>query len=168
MASYLQTYGVEEARRGRVIKAIVLSAVASLLVAVIAYLIFHNLPERQKVRAFLAEVNSHDYKAAYTEWGCTDKTPCPNYDMRRFMEDWGPSSAKGSWSVASTDSCRTFLTVNVQAPGSELQSLAVQRADHSLGFAPAPECQERKWRWKQFFARLTGGGAPPPPAPSGK
>ena len=41
---------------------------------------------------------------------------------------------------------------------SELQSLAVERDNHTLGFAPAPECQERQWRWKQFFERLFGGG----------
>jgi len=50
--------------------------------------------------------------------------------------------------------------VNVQAPGTELQSLAVQRSDKSLGYAPAPECQERQWRWKAFFQRLFGGGEP--------
>lgn len=164
--NYLQTYGVEEARRGRVIKAIVFTGLACAFVALVAYLIFHNFPERQKAKQFLADINAHNYKAAYTEWGCTDKTPCPNYDMRRFMEDWGPSSAKGPWSVASTDSCKTFLTINVQAPGAELQSIAVQRADHSLSFAPSPECQERQWRWKQFFHRMFGGGAAPPPPSS--
>jgi hypothetical protein len=73
------------------------------------------------------------------------------------MRDWGPeSNAKSPWKIASTDSCKTFLTVNVDAQGAELQSLAIQRSDLSLGYAPAPECQERKWRWKQFFQRLTG------------
>jgi hypothetical protein len=155
MGSYLQTYGVDEERRGRVIKRIVIAAASVVAVVALGYLFFHNFPESRKVKRFLADVNAHDYKSAYREWGCTDQSPCPNYDFGRFMNDWG-AKAGSSWSVASTDSCVTFLTVNVQAPGSELQSLAVQRNDDSLGFAPAPECQERKWRWKQFFERLLG------------
>jgi hypothetical protein len=49
------------------------------------------------------------------------------------------------------------VTVNVQAQGTELESLSVERNNHELGFAPAPECQERKWHWKQFFERIFGG-----------
>lgn len=165
MGSYLQTYGVDEERRGRIVKRIVAAVLASLVIALIAYLIFHNWPERQKVKRFLADVNAHNYQAAYEEWGCSDKTPCPNYDFRRFSEDWASPNVHGAWSVESSDSCKTFLTVNVQAPGSELESLAVQRSDNSLGFAPAPECQERKWRWGQFFNRLLGK-TPPPPRPA--
>jgi hypothetical protein len=75
------------------------------------------------------------------------------------MDDWGPSKKIASpWRVASVDGCKSFVTVNVQAEGSELQSLAVQRNDDSLGFAPAPECQEKQWRWKQFFSHLFGHG----------
>lgn len=164
MGSYLQTYGVDEVRRGRKVRRIVI-AVASLVIALaLGYLFLHNFPESRKVSRFLADVNAHNYRAAYQEWGCTDQSPCPNYDFQRFMNDWGTKTG-GSWTVASTDSCATFLTVNVQAPGSELQSLAVQRNDKSLGFAPAPECQERKWHWKQFFQRMFGheSATPPPP-----
>jgi hypothetical protein len=165
--SYLQTYGVDEERRGRIIKRFVLAGVIAVIVIIAGYFFFHNRPERQRAQEFLAKVNARDYKGAYNDWGCTEKTPCPNYDIGRFMQDWAPKNVTGPWTVASTDSCDTFLTVNVQAPGSELQSLAVQRADHSIGFAPAPECQERKWHWKQFFQRITGRESPPPPQPSG-
>src|SRR5437764_6434637 len=140
MGSYLQTYGVEDARRGRAIKAILLIAGVLFVLVVAGYFFFHNFPERQKVKRFLSEINAHDYKAAYAEWGCTSQSPCPNYDFQRFMSDWG-ANTNGKWNVSSTDSCATFLTVNVQAPGAEVQSLAVQRNDISLGFAPAPECQ---------------------------
>ncbi len=168
MGSYLQNYGVEDEKRGRTTKRIVVAVVATLLTLLFGYLFFHNFPERQMARHFLADVNSHDYKAAYVKWGCTSQTPCPNYDFKRFMDDWGTKN-NAEWKVASSDSCNTFLTVNVQATGSELQSLAVQRSDHSLGFAPAPECQEKKWRFKAFFQHLTGrspdkDSAPPPPS----
>jgi hypothetical protein len=160
MGSYLQQYGAGEERRNRVIKWIVLGCIGAAILAWILYLVFHNYPEKQVVRRFLNEVNAHNYQAAYHDWGCTPQHPCPNYDFRRFMEDWGPSKKVTSpWAIASVDGCKTFVTVNVQAQGSELQSLAVERNDHSLGFAPAPECQEYKWHWKQFFDRIFHRGS---------
>jgi hypothetical protein len=157
MGSYLQQYLDEEQRRNRVIKWIVLGSFVAVIIAIAAYFIFHNYPEKQIAKHFLSDVNSRNYEAAYRDWGCTSGHPCPNYDYNRFMEDWGPSKKIGSpWKIASVDGCRSFVTINVQAEGAELQSLAVQRNDHSVGFAPAPECQERQWHWKQFFQRIFG------------
>ncbi len=159
MGAYLQHYGIEDERRGRTIKRIVLACIAFVVVLIAAYLFFHNYPEKRVVKNFLSQVNGHDYQAAYRDWGCTTEHPCPNYDYNRFMEDWGPSSkARSPWKIASIDGCKSFVTVNVQAQGSQLQSLAVERDNHSLGYAPSPECQERQWRWKQFFQRIFGGG----------
>ncbi len=165
MASYLQQYGAGDERRNKIIRNIVLSVVAVIAVAIAAYFIFHNYPEKRKAKQFLEAVNAHDYRVAYQQWGCTQQHPCPNYDYNRFMEDWGPKKGSGDWKVASTDSCTQFLTVNVQASGTEVESLAVLRRDNSLSFAPAPECQEYKWRWKQFFQRFFGE-TPPPSKPS--
>jgi len=72
------------------------------------------------------------------------------------MRDWGAKVAS-PWKIASVDGCKTFVTVNVQANGAELQSLMVERGTHVMGFAPAPECQEREWHWKQFFQHVFGG-----------
>ncbi len=160
MGSFLQGYGVEEERRSRAIKWIILGCIAAIIVAIAGYLFFHNRPEKQSVKHFLSEVNGRDYPAAYRDWGCTNAHPCPNYDYNRFLEDWGPSKKISSaWKIASIDGCKTFVTVNVQAEGAELQSLAVERDNGALGFAPAPECQEKQWRWKQFFQRLFHGGS---------
>ena len=157
MGSYLQHYGVDEYRRNRTIKWIILSCLGVVIVALAGYLIFHNYPEKQAVKRFLAQLNSHNYDTAYQDWGCTSEHPCPNYDRGRFLEDWGPpKKASSPWKIASVDGCKSFVTVNVQADGAEMQSLAVQRSDDSLGFAPSPECQEKQWRWKQFFGRLLG------------
>jgi hypothetical protein len=157
MGSYLQHYGVDEYRRNRTIKWIILSGIGVVILALACYVLFHNYPEKQVVNRFLAQVNGHNYDAAYRDWGCTPQHPCPNYDRGRFLDDWGPSKKTSSpWKIASVEGCKSFVTVNVQADGAELQSLAVERNDKSLGFAPAPECQERQWRWKQFFGRLLG------------
>ncbi len=155
MGSYLQQYGAGEERRNRAIKWIVIGCIAAVIVVWAAYLFFHNYPEKTIANRFVADINKRDYKGAYRLWGCTPQTPCPNYDYNRFMQDWGPNkNVAPPWHVQSVDGCKTFVTVNVQAAGSELESLAVARNDHALSFAPAPECQEMQWRWKQFFRRV--------------
>jgi hypothetical protein len=156
MGSYLQQYGEGDERRSRIIKTIVIACVIVATLAIAAYLFFRNYPEKQVVKQFLAEVNAHQYENAYRDWGCTPSQPCRDYNYSRFMQDWG-AKVSSPWKIASVDGCKTFVTVNVQANGAELESLAVQRGNHTLSFAPAPECQERQWRWKQFFQRIFGG-----------
>jgi hypothetical protein len=156
MGSYLQQYGEGDERRSRIIKTIVIASLIVATLAIAAYLFFRNYPEKQVVKQFLTEVNSHQYENAYRDWGCTPSHPCRDYNYSRFMQDWG-AKASSPWKIASVDGCKTFVTVNVQANGAELESLAVQRGNHTLSFAPAPECQERQWRWKQFFQRIFGG-----------
>ena len=155
MGSYLQSYGVGEERRNRTIKWIILSIIGALLIAWISYLLFHNYSEKQAVKRFLAEVNAKDYQAAYRDWGCTEATPCRNYDYNRFLADWGPSQkVTPPWKVDSVDGCTGFVTVNVKAQGSEVESLAVERSSKTIMFAPAAECQEKEMHWKAFFQRI--------------
>ncbi len=158
MGSYLQQYGIEDERHNRAIKRIIMAAATLIVLAIAAYLFLHNFAEKRTASRFLDQVNAHNYREAYREWGCTDQHPCPNYDFNRFMDDWGPKAAPGPWKIASVDSCTSFVTVNVQAANAPLQSLSVERDNKALGFAPSPECQEKKWRWKQFFARIFGRG----------
>lgn len=157
MGTYMQGYGVEEERRNRVIKRIILGAVAAAVLAFVSYLFLHNYTEKKTINQFLAEINAHDYKAAYANW-CNSSSPCPNYDYARFLQDWGPQKKISSpWKVASVESCKSFVTINVQAEGAELQSLGVQRGTRNVMYAPAPECQELGWHWKAFFQRIFGG-----------
>lgn len=158
MGSYLQQYGVGEERRNRVIKWIIIGCVLALVIWWIVYLVLHNRSETDTVKRFLAQVNARNYQVAYSDWGCSQATPCPNYDYGRFMEDWGKPVAS-PWKVANVDGCKTFVTVNVVASGAEMESLGVQRGTHTVMFAPSPECQEPQWRWKQFFHRIFGGGS---------
>ena len=47
--------------------------------------------------------------------------------------------------------------VTVSAPGAEKTPLWVERGTSSLTFSPWPECQGKRWRFKQFFKNLIGG-----------
>lgn len=152
--SYLEGYGVEDQRRSRAIRYIILGAVAAMILVVAGYFYLHDYGEKQIAKQFLAELNEHQYQAAYSTW-CPK--PCEQYDYARFAEDWVNKKISSAWKIDSTDSCRAFLTVNVTADGTELQSLSVERGTKVLSFAPAPECQEYKWHWKQFFRRMFGG-----------
>jgi len=156
MGSYLQQYGAGDERRIRITKMIVIACAIVIILAIAGYLFFRNYPEKQMVKHFLGEVNGHQYETAYRDWGCTPSHPCRDYDFNRFMRDWG-AKVSSPWNIASVDGCKTFVTVNVQANGAELQSLAVERGTHTMTFAPAPECQEKQWHWKQFFHRIFGG-----------
>jgi|KBSMisStaDraftv2_1062788.scaffolds.fasta_scaffold124015_2 hypothetical protein len=155
MGAYLQNYGAGEDRRNRVVKFLILGVLTAVVLAIVAYFFFHNRSEEKTVEHFLAQVNAHDYKDAYVTWGCTEASPCRNYDFGRFLEDWGPKTkATSPWKIASVEGCRSFVTVNVKADGAELQSLGVERGARTVSYAPSPECQERKWHWKQFFQRI--------------
>lgn len=157
MASYMQGYGIADERRSRTIKLIILGAVSAAAIAFGAYLFLHDYSEKKAVNHFLDQLNAHDYNGAYADW-CNTASPCPYYDYARFLQDWGPEKKISSpWKVASVESCKSFVTVNVQAQGAELQSLGVQRGASALMFAPAPECQEMQWHWKEFFRRIFGG-----------
>jgi hypothetical protein len=154
MASYMAGYGVEDEKRSRVIRYIALGVVAVLLLSALSYTLTRNYSEKKVATQFLALLNQHNYQAAYAAW-CPQV--CEHYNYEQFVADWGPNKKTGSpWKVHSIDSCKAFLTVNVTADGAELQSLSVERGTDVLSFAPAPECQEYKWRWKQFFGRIFG------------
>jgi len=154
-STYLEGYGLEDERRSRTIRYIILGALAAAILIVIGYFVLHDYSEKQVANQFLTELNEHNYQAAYSTW-CPK--PCEHYDYARFAADWANKKIASNWKIDSTDSCKAFLTVNVTADGAELQSLSVERGTKMLSFAPAPDCQEYKWHWKQFFRRIFHGG----------
>lgn len=169
MGSYLQNYGAGEEARNTIIKRTILITIAVIIIGTVFHYIFHNYTEKQLVKHFLAELNAHQYKQAYQTWNCAADQTCQTYNYQHFLEDWGPAKSKqisSPWKIASVDGCNAFVTVNVKAQGSELQSLSVIRGVNGIGFAPAPECQEKQIRLGQFFHRLFHGKSeqqPPQP-----
>ena len=152
-SSYLEGYGIEDEKRSRAIRYIILGALAALILVVVGYFVLHDYSEKKVAETFLSELNQHNYQAAYATW-CP--TPCDHYDYGRFAADWANKKITSAWKIDSTDSCKAFLTVNVTADGTDIQSLSVERGTKVLSFAPAPDCQEYKWHWKQFFKRIFG------------
>ena len=140
MGSYLDTYGVKEARRGRLIKRILYSAVGLVVVSGLGWFFLRNYPEESRIRDFVALLERKDYKAAHALWGCTESTPCRDYGYKRFVEDWGPTA--GSVTRVKVNSCDGGIIQFVTVQGKETL-LYVDRQSKVISFAPWPVCTPR-------------------------
>lgn len=163
MTSYLDHYGADESRRHqrrRTLLRNVAVLVAAVLLAVVLYFQFRDYRQQQRVGEFVAELKGKNYQKAYEIWGCTAANPCPNYKPEKFLEDWGPASPYADASAAQTDlveRCGNGVLVRLKFPKGEPVSLIVERETNTLGFAPWSECPGKKWRFKEFLARVFGG-----------
>jgi hypothetical protein len=80
---------------------------------------------------------THDYKAAYALWGCTDANPCRDYPMTSFLQDWGPPAVSVSrFEVLNGDSCGSGVIVDVDAGPAGDKKLWVERDSLVIGFTP--------------------------------
>ncbi len=93
MAGYLAGYGAGEEKKSRLIRRAVYGTLGGLVAAILLFFGFRNFTARSTMDSFIELLQKQDYKSAYALWGCTDQTPCRNYDFERFMRDWGPDSA---------------------------------------------------------------------------
>jgi len=167
--SYLEGYGVTEARQEK--RRLYVIGLVLLLVfgGVILYFWQRDRAEIQKVDGFLAALRNRDYKAAYAYWGCTDQTPCKGYPFEKFMEDWGPSSPFANASAVKKSGgqhCTNGRIEVLRAPGDHDTQLLVQRASGQIGFAPWPidadPPETMTIRLRRMMRDLVGDCAPPP------
>ena len=157
MADYLDGYGVVDARRERRRRRIILCSFVAALVGVTGYLYVRTWREERVVKQFFATLERRDFQGAYKMFGCTQDTPCPNYDPARFTEDWGADSpySKGSAArVANVDFCDNGVVFLVNYPNAEPVSLWVERSTKVISFAPWPRCPGRHWELGRFFRSL--------------
>lgn len=146
MSEFLEGYGVADARRGRVIKWIILSLIAAAVLGTILYFQFRNFGEERQASLFFKLLKKQDYQAAYRLWGCTPETPCRDYAFEKFLEDWGPKSPHADLSsvkVEKTRSCPAGIIQIVDFGKGEKVNLYVQRKDRTIGFAPWEYCNPR-------------------------
>ncbi len=160
MASYLEAYGEGEeqhAKRLRIFKWIVIAVVLTAVSGFVLYEIFQNYSEEHEVQAFLERLKNKDYQGAYAMWGCTAQTPCRDYAFEKFLEDWGPNSPHANIAAAkigSSDTCGTGVVIPIDFKGTEAVPLWIDRGSKIIGFSPDPECQKRRWRFREFFHSL--------------
>jgi hypothetical protein len=146
MAEYLAGYGVEEAKRERIVKRLVVAALLAIFVAGSLFLFWRNYPQKRQINAFLADLGRQDYRGAYRLWGCTPPSPCSDYTFEKFMEDWGPKSGR-SISAAKIEkirSCSSGVIFIVSFSQTDEVDLWVDRGQKNIGFAPWPVCNPEK------------------------
>jgi hypothetical protein len=165
MAGYLENYGAGEERREKITKTAVISVLAALLVALLAYAVFHNYPEEREAKRFFELLQAKDYKAAYALWGCTEAKPCRDYAMPEFMKDWGPAQAPvSSIDVLDTESCGSGVIVDVDAGKAGDKKLWVERDSRILSFPPFERCPQGNRIhdfWRNIRYRIHGRPVPP-------
>ena len=92
MAGYLDQYGAGEERREKIIKNLVISLVALVVLGGIAFFVFHNYRQEHQVKRFFELLQAHDYQGAYALWVRTRERPARAIRFTAFMQDWGPQS----------------------------------------------------------------------------
>ncbi|MDZ4796846.1 MAG: hypothetical protein SGI92_01685 [Bryobacteraceae bacterium] len=166
--SYLDSYGVREARRERHLKLGILAALLAVIAGVVIFFWLRDHSEKQQVAHFLAALKGGDYKSAYQFWGCSYEKPCREYPFDRFLEDWGPSSPQGNRAAARQSTgqhCKSGRIEVIQYHGREVQ-LWVERKTQLIGFAPWPidtsQPANLTVRLRRIMHDLAGDCAPPP------
>jgi hypothetical protein len=140
MGSYLEEFGVKDAKRERLINRIVLTLLATVIAGGVLWFLFRNFREESRVKEFIAALERKDYKAAHALWGCTDATPCRDYGMTQFLEDWGEKA--GTVTRSGVKSCEGGVIQTVTVKGKETL-LYVDRETLLIGFSPWPVCTPR-------------------------
>jgi len=150
MSGYLEAYGEAEALRARRIRAVKVGSVifvALLIVGLTVYAFFRNYAEERQADRFIQLLNQHDYTKAYALWGCTESSPCPNYPLAKFMDDWGPQSHYADASrahISLSQSCGSGVVMQLDYQSSQPPvPIWVERSSKVISFAPWPECPGR-------------------------
>jgi hypothetical protein len=154
MAGYLEDYGVQDAQRAKIVKRTLIVGFFTILLGLILFFFFRNFPERRVANEFLDAIRAKDYQRGYTLWGCTPSTPCRDYSLQRFMDDWGPNgvysrATSGHYSIE--DACGPGVVFTLEVPGAEAIGIYVSRTDKTISYAPWPRCPGRHLHLWEFL-----------------
>jgi hypothetical protein len=144
--SYLEGYGVKDARREKLKRRWLLATILVVVIAVAGYLKFRNYREERLIQAFLDNLRRQDYKAAYAQWGCTDAKPCPHYPIDKFMEDWGPQSQQidlPSMKLGKLRSCDNGVIQVIEFANKPPVKIRVDRQEQAVAFSPWWSCNPK-------------------------
>ena len=137
--SYLDEYGVADARREKILKALVVSLVLCVIGGACLFFWFKNYFEERQVREFLSRLQSQDYAAAYELWGCSVEVPCRHYSYQNFLEDWGPNSSIGKverFRLGRSTELDNGVIVEIEVNGRLEPELWVEKDNKTVGFSP--------------------------------
>jgi hypothetical protein len=142
MAGYLDKYGEGEEQRLKIIKTLVISLVALVVIGGTAFFIFHNYRQEHQVKRFFELLERRDYQAAYVLWVRTEADK-KGYSFASFLRDWGPESDHrdvSDFHISKSRSCGTGVILTVDFGKNQKEKLWVQRDDLTIGYSPLPGC----------------------------
>jgi hypothetical protein len=142
MAGYLDQYGAGEERREKIIKSLVISLVALVVLGGIAFFVFHNYRQERQVKRFFELLQTHNYQAAYELW-VHNENDRRGYPFPSFLQDWGPESGHrdvSNFRISRSRSCGNGVILTVDFGPNQQEKLWVQRDDLTIGFSPLPGC----------------------------
>ncbi len=137
--SYLDEYGVADARREKILKALAVSLVVSVVGGGCLFFWFKNYLEERQVGEFLSRLQSQEYAAAYELWGCSAEVPCQHYSYQDFLEDWGPDSPIGKverFRLGRSTELDNGVIVEIEVNGRLEPELWVEKDNKTVGFSP--------------------------------
>ncbi len=149
------SYGVAEARRGRLIKRIVILCGTAVLLGIVLYFQFHNWRQEQTIRQFFSLLEQKKYQEAYAMMGCTPDHPCKYYPPDKFMEDFGPSSPLANPSaikIAHEDTCGNGVVFDIGQPA----GLFIDKETNTVSFAPEARCPGKHLQIWEFLKSRFG------------
>jgi hypothetical protein len=155
-SEYLSSYGVADSKRERRFLRNVCIIAGSVLLATFLWFFFRTFFEERAVKQFISNLSSKNYKAAHAQFGCTDATPCRDYDFAKFMEDWGDKSAYADVSGVSitlAEPCGNTIWVTIKHPKLPELGLAVDPDTKVITYAPEARCPG-VWRIRDFPGKL--------------
>jgi|SRR6185295_9311544 hypothetical protein len=143
MAGYLAHYGAGEEQREKLIRRLVVSLILLAISGALLYFFLKNYRQEQQGARFFQLLDKHDYKAAYTLWGCSEDKPCRDYPYKTFMEDWGPESSRAninSFHIRKSRACGSGVILTVDFGKNQEEKLWVERDGLTISFSPWPGC----------------------------
>jgi hypothetical protein len=160
MSGYLDEYGVAEARRGRIVKFIVLGVLTAAILGTAGFFYFRNWSEERVVDRFLDLLKQKNYQEAYKLWETPESRRF--YPIQKFNEDWGPTGVykdSAAIKVSNVDACEGGVVFTFNYPGTDDTGIWVDRGTKIMSFYSEPRCRGRHVQWGEFFKRLFGGGS---------
>lgn len=140
MASYLDQYGAGEERRAKIVKAVLFSLLAVIVIGGPLTFYLWDWRQEHQVSKFFDLLAAKDYTAAYALWGCTAAKPCSGYSMAAFLQDWGPPHDVSHPKITRSRSCGSGVIITVDYGNNQQEHFWVQRDDLTVGFSPYPGC----------------------------
>ncbi|HEY1760185.1 MAG TPA: hypothetical protein VGG72_32730 [Bryobacteraceae bacterium] len=156
MAGYLDSYGVADERREKLVKRIVIVTLSAIIIVSVLYFSFRTHGQEKVMSQFFQDLEQQKYQEAYKLWGCPEN--CKYYPPDKFLEDWGPKSPYGSASafkIQHIDYCDEGVVFDVTYPKApEDVGLWVNRSTDFISFNPTPRCPGRHLQLGAFFHNL--------------